>query len=108
MTAKLPPLPDVEQELYEKCRRFVPIDAQEAIGDIMHSYALQAVRDALEPVGELLDALEAEASAKLSMENAVENFTNAQPEIDIAAKSMARASEAAKRVRALLKEYSND
>lgn len=48
MTAPLPPRPDIEQAIYERCRRFVDLDVQEAMGVIMRDYAKLAVHEALE------------------------------------------------------------
>lgn len=48
MTAKLPPLHDIEQVIYEKCRRFVTADVEKAVEEIVREQSLLAVRDALE------------------------------------------------------------
>lgn len=39
----LPPLPDIEQAIYERCRRFIEADAQEAVAEMMREYARMAV-----------------------------------------------------------------
>lgn len=55
MTAPLPPLPDIEQAIYERCRRFVDLDVQEAMGVIMRDFAKLAVREALECAAKKFD-----------------------------------------------------
>jgi hypothetical protein len=65
--------------------------------------ALQARAEAVErALRWLVDALEVEAKAKLSMDNAEENFSHAEPEIRAFDKAMIRAHEAMKAARAAL------
>jgi hypothetical protein len=40
---ELPPLPDIEQEVYARCRRFLETDAQQAVAEIMREYAIASL-----------------------------------------------------------------
>ena len=53
MTMWMPPLPDVEQLIYQRCRTFVADNQRAAVEELMRDYALAAVeayKASLKPV----------------------------------------------------------